>query len=95
MQGIGFAIFAQFKPPLVVAMCAEVPWRHMEVFHLFSGPERHGDFAHWFKILAGAEGIIASVTNVGYLVSSSRYGKGDLTNPDLCDRILNDLKSGV
>ena len=34
MQGTGFAIFAHFKPPQVVAMCAEVPLRYMEVLHL-------------------------------------------------------------
>ena len=69
--------------------------RYIEVLHLFSGPERDGDFSHWIKVLAGAQGIIAHVTNVDYLFPSARYGSGDLSDTGLCDRILVDIDAGM
>ena len=52
----------------VVRLVLRCPIRYMEVLHLFSGPDRAGDLSHWFKILAGKEGIVANVVNVDSLV---------------------------
>ena len=54
-------------------MPVQVKSHALEVLHLFSGPQRHGDLVHWLRVLGTCAGYIVNVTDVDCLVESKRY----------------------
>ena len=61
VSGKGWAIYAEYlvaAPMLVAPEFTPVSsGRVLRVLHLFSGPQRDGDFEHWCKVLGNMRGV--------------------------------------
>ena len=69
-------------------MSAQVKLHALEVLHLFSGPQRHEDLGHWFRVLGASAGYAVNVTDVGCLVECKQYGFVKLDDKLVCRKIL-------